>query len=410
MTDTKANLRIKGLVQVMNCVRDRLRVGIPAEDVDEFRDMVTDTVRTVEVLCRKHHIKPELLPAPSRRAYLYLKGLDLNKLPIGHLDTPAAKKEVRLTGVVTTCDYYHHRFARLAAHARQTWEPSDADVAHLVAELRADADAIDALCREEEGTPADLSVQSQRAYQWLAFLADPENLAQHLSTLAIAIEVGENETCRKALPVRQRTLPLRIDFYATSTLYRTRVQADAIRIVANEGFLGAPRAVIEALVHVALGGKGDAHRSQMKAYAASEDFMEVLLALELTTAELSLETRGRHYDLAEVFDRVNAAYFDGKMPRPRLTWNKTLTHRKLGHYRLTNDTLEVSMTLDDVRVPPYVLEFVVYHELLHKQLGIEVVNGRRYAHTSEFRARERRFRHYDKAQDFLKQMGKVLDV
>jgi hypothetical protein len=88
-----------------------------------------------------------------------------------------------------------------------------------------------------------------------------------------------------------------------------------------------------------------------------------------------------------------------------LTWNRTITHRKFGHYQPTTDTLMVSITLDQAEVPVYAIEFVMYHELLHKQLGVEVVNGRRYAHTSEFRARERAFPHYEQAQVFLAQLS-----
>ena len=43
------------------------------------------------------------------------------------------------------------------------------------------------------------------------------------------------------------------------------------------------------------------------------------------------------------------------------------------------------------------IEWVVYHEMLHALLGFQVVNGVNYAHTSEFRRRERRFPQYARA-------------
>jgi hypothetical protein len=103
---------------------------------------------------------------------------------------------------------------------------------------------------------------------------------------------------------------------------------------------------------------------------------------------------------------VNAAYFDGAMPRPRLTWNQTPTHRKFGHYQTTTDTVMVSLSLDAASVPAYALDFVMYHELLHKQLGVKVVNGRRYAHTPAFREAERTFKRYDDAQKVLARLSR----
>lgn len=65
----------------------------------------------------------------------------------------------------------------------------------------------------------------------------------------------------------------------------------------------------------------------------------------------------------------------------------------------------ISITLDDPQVPPYVIEFVMYHELLHKEVGIQLVNGRRYAHTTAYKEKEKRFHSYEKARAFLDQLA-----
>lgn len=402
-----SNIRIKGLVSLMNHVREQLSLGIPPGEADNFRAMVDDGVRTVEMLCRQHHATPEDLPAPSRRAYTYLKGIDLKKLPLRTDVTPPAPKTIHLSHVVATCNRYHTEFARLApSDTPSTWDAAHADVKRLSARLRSNADAIAALCREEGGTPANLPAQSQRGYQWLAFLGDPENLATHLTTLSEAYQTAKTSAARKALPLAQRQLPLHITFHATSALYRTRIQEDGIHIVINEGFIGAPQVIVKMLVHTALHSKGKKQTAQIKAYAQSDNFEEILLALDITTAELSPNTQGQHHDLADVFDRVNADYFDGAMPRPRLTWNQTLTHRKFGHYQFPTDTVMISLSLDHAQVPTCAVDFVMYHELLHKHLGVKVVNGRRYAHTPVFREAEHAFKQYDEAQEVLAKLSK----
>ncbi len=401
----KSSVRIKGLVSLMNDVRARLSVGIPPEHADDFRAMVTDGVRAVEAICRKDHITPDDLPAPSRRAYAYLKSLDLKHLPPPNQNVSTAPKTVRITNIIAACDYYHAEFAKLTSRVdAPAWTVEHPDVKRLTAELCAEADGIAALSREQGGTPADLPTQSRRGYQWLAFLSDPENLATHLTTLTEAYRIAKTSAAQKMLSLVQRKLPLHIEFYTLAHLYRSRVEPDGITITANEGLIGASHPVLKALIYVALRHPEAKNTAQIKAYSGDDAFEEIILALELTTADLAVNTKGQHYDLAAIFDRVNAAYFAGTLSVPRLTWNKTLTHRKLGHYQFNTDTVMLSLSLDDAVVPPYVVEFVMYHELLHKQLGVKRVNGRRYAHTPEFRDAERRFVQYEQAKAFLSKL------
>ncbi|MBN1812561.1 MAG: M48 family metallopeptidase [Anaerolineae bacterium] len=144
-----------------------------------------------------------------------------------------------------------------------------------------------------------------------------------------------------------------------------------------------------------------AHQETIRSYAAGEDFLDVVLAMELTTATAKDVTRGSHFDLEQVFERVNAAYFASELARPRLTWNRMITGNKYGHYDRHRDTVMISVTLDAPGVPDYAIDYVMYHELLHKQMGIDAIGGRNYAHTPKFRAAERRFPHYVEAQAFF---------
>ena len=116
--------------------------------------------------------------------------------------------------------------------------------------------------------------------------------------------------------------------------------------------------------------------------------------------------RGAAHDLAASFDRVNAAYFGGKMARPRLTWNRTFTGRKFGHYDWILDTVMVSRTLDSADVPGFVVDFLVFHELLHKFHGLHWVNGRSYAHTAEFKQSELKFTRFHEAEAILQKLAK----
>src|SRR5262249_53786654 len=134
-------------------------------------------------------------------------------------------------------------------------------------------------------------------------------------------------------------------------------------------------------------------------------FNETLFELESFAAPPPPPARGRSHDLNESFARVNAAYFGGLMTKPTLVWNRTLTARKFGHYQPSRDTVMISVTLDDPDVPDSVVDFVMYHELLHKKHGSMVVNGRQLAHSPAFRAEERQFAEYHEAERLIHELA-----
>lgn len=121
------------------------------------------------------------------------------------------------------------------------------------------------------------------------------------------------------------------------------------------------------------------------------------------TREPVNRTEGRFYDLEAVFQTCNQRNFGGKMPRPKgLTWSQRVNHSTMGTYNLSDDTVTINRGLDRRDVPAYVLDFIMYHELLHKLLGVKTVGSRRHAHTPEFRKLEQAHPQYLQAQDFIK--------
>jgi hypothetical protein len=51
-------------------------------------------------------------------------------------------------------------------------------------------------------------------------------------------------------------------------------------------------------------------------------------------------------------------------------------------------------------VPRYVVENVVYHEMLHQLIPRQYVHGRWYAHPPEFRQQEQRYRYHWQAEQW----------
>ena len=398
------SLRLSGLVALMHHVRADLAAGLLPEDVPAFRQRVSAAIATVEQAARSRRLTPRHLPTPSYRAYQFLKSLDLDHLPVRAAEAPApAAPPVRIRSLVALAERLNDQ---LDAHTRDGASPVPATAAALVAEARQHAAAVEAVCAQRQSRPAGLPTPSRRAYQWLKFLSDPAQFQAAVDALLLARQV----LVRARWPWRPTLAghPVRLAFYPTAYLYRMRPAGGVARVTLAPGYLNAPAPVLDALLRIALGFGRRAARELLHGYALTPEYAEAVMALEVATEPPPGSLRGRHYDLDEVFERVNAAYFESRLARPRLTWSRTITGRLLGYYQHAADRLMLSLALDDPRVPPAAIDLVMYHELLHKHLGLQVVNGRHYAHTETFRRLERQFRAYEEAKAFLDQLGVLL--
>lgn len=113
--------------------------------------------------------------------------------------------------------------------------------------------------------------------------------------------------------------------------------------------------------------------------------------------------KGTVYDLGEIFDRLNSDYFRDSVVRPVLTWSARKTYRILGHHDSTHKTIVISKSLDSADVPKYVVESVVFHEMLHIHHPTVHHNGRRYNHTAAFRRDEEKFAYFEEAERWIEQ-------
>jgi len=388
-------MRITGLIKFFNHVRSQLQTGLTPDEVEPFKQQVKKIVHDIETICRQHGAGPDYLPAPSRRAYIFLRDLDLDKLPLRQAGDPAAAKTgFRIKNVVKTGEYF----------ADRVWQRLDSLLtepparAQLVAEMEGQAASIEQICAQFGQTPAALESPSRRVYCWLKFLTNGDQLAAHLEALGRAREISR----QLPLPAGK---PLLLHLVGLNHLWRRRDYRNATLLNAHIGFQNGDRQVWQSLLRCSLGQLTPASEQPYREFAASEDFNESLFELESFAAPPPPPARGRAHDLNEVFARVNAAYFGGLMPKPTLAWNRTLTARKFGHYQPGRDAVMISVTLDDPGVPDYVVDFVMYHELLHKKHGSMTVNGRRLAHSPAFRAEERRFAEYHEAERLIHELA-----
>src|SRR5947199_2991090 len=130
---------------------------------------------------------------------------------------------------------------------------------------------------------------------------------------------------------------------------------------------------------------------------------------------LRLAPQGEALDLRQLRDDLNERYFAGRLA-VEITWGKSAVSPRqaaqrcrrhsasslqLGSYSYEDRLIRVHRVLDDPAVPRYVVEAVVYHELLHADMPPEVRGGKRYFHTPEFRRRERLYRNLGRAERWI---------
>ena len=145
-------------------------------------------------------------------------------------------------------------------------------------------------------------------------------------------------------------------------------------------------------------------RDAYAAYTRTEEMRKAATQNKLARGRKIVTTdKGEVYDLSAIFDELNFDYFGWSIPKPVLTWSARKTYRILGHHDATHQTIVVSRSLDSKDVPRYVVQYIVFHEMLHIHHPTVHHNGRRYNHTPAFRRDEEKFEHFHAAERWIEQ-------
>jgi len=119
-------------------------------------------------------------------------------------------------------------------------------------------------------------------------------------------------------------------------------------------------------------------------------------------------TAGENYDLRQIYDEINARYFDNRI-EAAITWGartgrpRRRNSIKMGSYSVEDRLIRIHRSLDRAFVPRFFVAWIVFHEMLHQVHDIRVKNGRREFHSKEFLADEEQFADYDQARSWERQ-------
>jgi len=92
--------------------------------------------------------------------------------------------------------------------------------------------------------------------------------------------------------------------------------------------------------------------------------------------------------LEKVFLELNEKFFTGELEQPNLQWGQQ-AFRRLAHYNYHSDTITISETFRDA--PAEIIQYIMYHEMLHKKMAFTHREGRHSYHSPEFKRAEALF-------------------
>jgi hypothetical protein len=173
---------------------------------------------------------------------------------------------------------------------------------------------------------------------------------------------------------------------------------------------GAPAPVMEALAHILLGKLyrqpvARIYSNRYRLYLNRRDMRrQAHLLRQIRGRKFVSGPAGEHRNLEEIFERLNARFFDGLMGRPQLGWSRAKSRSLLGHYDPSHNAIIISRIFDQDQVPLVALEYVMFHEMLHLRYPVDHSGRRRRVHTQEFHAAEKKFSQLKEVQEILKRL------
>jgi len=143
-------------------------------------------------------------------------------------------------------------------------------------------------------------------------------------------------------------------------------------------------------------------RNIYREYISEKDFQARAFAHKRRKGRKILTSpKGKFFDLDNIFGKLNLIYFQNEIQKPKLSWSQRKTYRRLGHHDPVHKAIIISKSLDEKSVPKFVVEFVVYHEMLHIKHPAIHKNGMRRIHTPIFKRDEQNFAYFDEAENWI---------
>lgn len=203
-------------------------------------------------------------------------------------------------------------------------------------------------------------------------------------------------------------------FYPYVGLTHTiRRQEGGWRIRVSDHCRDAPREVLEAIsillaARVLRRSEPRRFRRIYESYRRDPGVRERVRLGRLARGRKRIDSSdGRHHSLAEIYRDLNERYFNGQVQVRRLGWGTKPGWNRVGHFDPVHETITISPALDSPSVPRSVVQYLVYHEMLHAVFTAHPPPGARGHHPPAFREADRAFPGHASATKFLREFSRT---
>ncbi|MCZ6875581.1 MAG: hypothetical protein O7G88_18990 [bacterium] len=189
----------------------------------------------------------------------------------------------------------------------------------------------------------------------------------------------------------------------TSMLSVKGNQRTGYQIRLHRMFQDAPDTIWQALAAYIRRTDKSALR-RLRTYIQNHRHLILRQPAQRQTYQQVIQPRGQHFDLEAIYQNLNHRYFDNRV-QAYITWARRAPQHsrvsiRLGSYHAVDRLIRIHRLLDQAFVPPYMVENVVFHEMLHEHIPRQFVNGRWRLHSPEFRQAEQRFPYHQQAEQW----------
>jgi hypothetical protein len=159
----------------------------------------------------------------------------------------------------------------------------------------------------------------------------------------------------------------------------------------------------DALFRRMVNGERVAYTDSVMCWLKSDEFIEMNRPLYLERSRnLSLSPEGRYHDLQFAMNGLRDKGLIEDMEDVHLTWTRSANRKRVGYCSVLMKVIAISSALDSLDLPSFVPEYVLYHELVHLEMGRETLSPR---HGREFRRKERLFPRWEEAESWLRRVA-----
>ena len=215
----------------------------------------------------------------------------------------------------------------------------------------------------------------------------------------------------RRLGIRRSVPDFHIEYHPFSSLRsHIALQGNRARVRISDVLAEAPPIVLEALAEILL--------AQLFRRQSSEEARECYMAYVFDPAVRRrvdetrrvrgrvrlLPARGRRFDLNEIYLSLNRRLFNGELSPCRIGWSTRPSRTVLGRYDPAHHTITISQSLDSESIPLEIVEYLVFHEMLHIRIPLERRGSRRVIHPRAFHEAEKKFPDYRRVRERLKRI------